>query len=255
MTRQDLLFWSLFAPLAPQALWVRRTAARFPAADGEPAGLAGEGDRTLRMLALGDSIVAGVGARRLENALVGRAAASLARITGARVVWKAEGRSGVTSRQIARRLLPRVVDDADRSPFDAILVSAGVNDVISLHGIERWRNDLDDLLKMLSNRWPGAVIAFSGLPPMNHFPALPQPLRAVFGLRARQFDAVLHERSNAFENVIHIPLEFEANAESFSADGFHPSEESYSEFGRVAAQVIDEALENRTGLDTPARVA
>jgi len=32
------------------------------------------------------------------------------------------------------------------------------------------------------------VIAFSGLPPMNHFPALPQPLRALFGLRARRID-------------------------------------------------------------------
>ncbi len=241
MTGRDLLFWSLFLPLVPQALWTRRTAARFPAADGASTGEIGQGGTTIRLLAIGDSIIAGVGARTLDNALIGRTAASLAESAGVRVTWTAEGKSGVTSRYIATRMLPRVKDGS----VDAILVSGGVNDVISLHGIGRWRKDLDALLQALSRRWPGAVIAFSGLPPMNHFPALPQPLRAVFGVRARQFDRILRERSKAFPNVVYIPLDFEANTESFSADGFHPSEVSYSQFGRVAAKAIEQALANR----------
>jgi len=241
LTGRDLLFWSLFAPLVPQALWVRKTARRFPPADGESAGEAGQGDRTIRLLAIGDSIIAGVGARTLDNALVGQAASSLARIAGARVTWAAEGSSGVTSRHITTRMLPRMIENADDSPFDAILISAGVNDVISLHTVGRWRRDLEELLQSLSNRWPEAVIAFSGLPPMNHFPALPQPLRAVFGLRARQFDAVLRERSTTFANVLHIPLAFEARPGSFSEDGFHPSESSYAAFGALAAKAIFQA--------------
>lgn len=238
MTGRDLLFWSLVAPLIPQALWVRKTAVRFPPADGPATGDIGQGETTIRLLAIGDSIVAGVGARTLRNALVGQAAASLAQAAGSRVNWTASGRSGLTSRDVATRMLPCVADAADDAQFDAILVSVGVNDVISLHGIARWRRDVADLLQALSNRWPGAVIAFSGLPPMNHFPALPQPLRALLGMRARHFDRELRTILNGYRQAVHIPLDFEARPGSFSDDGFHPSEQSYAEFGVMAAVAI-----------------
>lgn len=238
MTGRDLLFWSLFAPLIPQALWVRKTAARFPAAEGESTGEIGHAGTPLRLLAIGDSIVAGVGARTLENALVGQAAASLAQATGSRVNWTASGRSGLTSRDVAMRMLPQVAGAADDGQFDAILVSVGVNDVISLHGIGRWRMDLEELLQALSRRWPGAVIAFSGLPPMNHFPALPRPLRALLGMRARDFDREMRAILGGYPQAVHIPLDFEARPGSFSEDGFHPSEQSYAEFGAMAAMAI-----------------
>ena len=245
MTGRDLLFWALFVPLIPQALWVRRTAARFPPADGEPNGETGRGDNQIRLLAIGDSIIAGVGAKTLEKALVGRTAERLAQTAGARVVWTAKGKNGVTSRYIARRLLPRVADKAENSPFDAILVSAGVNDVISLHSLRRWRRDIDALLTALAGRWPEAVIAMSGLPPMNHFPALPQPLRAVFGMRAPDFDRTLRKILRLYPQAIHIPLDFEARPGSFSNDGFHPSERSYAEFGAMATKAIFKAISDK----------
>ena len=245
MTGRDLLFWALFVPLIPQALWVRRTAARFPPADGEPYGEIGRGHGQILLLAIGDSIIAGVGAKTLDNSLVGRTAERLTQASGARVVWTAKGKNGVTSRDIARRLLPRVADKAENSPFDAILVSAGVNDVISLHSLARWRRDVEALLTALTDRWPKAGIAFSGLPPMNHFPALPQPLRAVFGMRARDFDRTLRDILQRYPQAIHIPLDFEARPGSFSDDGFHPSERTYAEFGAMAADAILKAIPDK----------
>lgn len=231
---RDLGFWTLFALILPQAVWVRKTALRFPAADGPSAGEAGHSPNDLKMLALGDSIIAGVGARTLENALVGQTAQHLSDALDVRVRWHAHGRSGATTRQIATRMLPRL----ENGQVDAILVSAGVNDVISLHDLARWRKDIEALLTALTNRWPHAVIAVSGLPPMNHFPALPQPLRALFGLRARQFDRVLREVLESHPMAVHIPLAFEARDGSFCDDGFHPSEQSYAEFGLLAASAI-----------------
>jgi len=245
LTGRDLLFWALFVPLIPQALWVRRTAARFPPADGEPNGEIDRGDGKIRLLAIGDSIIAGVGANTLDRALVGRTAQSLAQATGARVSWTAKGESGVTSRYIARRMLPRVADKTENLSFDAILVSAGVNDVISLHSLGRWRRDIEALLTALTGRWPETVIAFSGLPPMHHFPALPQPLRAVFGMRARDFDQALREILQRYPQAIHIPLDFEARPGSFSNDGFHPSERSYAEFGAMATKAILKAIADK----------
>jgi lysophospholipase L1-like esterase len=231
---RDLLFWSLFAPLIPQALRVRKTALRFRPAAGQSTGEVGQAGTTIRLLAIGDSIIAGVGARTLQHALVGQTAEYLAQAARARVAWTACGRIGATSRQIEQDLLPQVEDDS----FDAILVSTGVNDVISLHGLERWRNDVEALLDALSVRWPEAVISFSGLPPMQHFPALPQPLRAVFGLRARQFDQELRRLLEHYPQASHVPLDFEALPGSFSGDGFHPSERSYAEFGAMAGKSI-----------------
>ena len=234
VTVRDLGFWTLFALLLPQAVWVRKTALRFPAADGPSEGENGHGPNELRMLALGDSIIAGVGARELADALVGQTAKHLSDALDVRVRWESLGRSGATTRHIATRMLPRL----DNGQVDAVLVSAGVNDVISLHGLKRWRSDIEALLDALTDRWPDAVIAVSGLPPMNHFPALPQPLRALFGLRARQFDRVLCGVLKDRPLAVHIPLSFEARDGSFCDDGFHPSEQSYREFGQMAAKCI-----------------
>lgn len=251
MTFKDLGFWSLFAFLLPQAIWVRKTARRFPPADGAPHGETGSGPNQMRLLAVGDSIIAGVGARTFESALVGQAAKHLSDAFDARVHWKAHGRSGATTRQIATRMLSPL----ENEPADAIVVSAGVNDVISLYRLSRWRMDIETLLRSLADRWPNAVVALSGLPPMNHFPALPQPLRAVFGMRARQFDRVLRETLKDYPQAVHIPLAFEARASSFCDDGFHPSQQSYVEFGRLSAAAIVRRLRPAATRDVEHRTA
>ena len=179
-------------------------------------------------------IVAGVGAGTLERALPGRTAAALAEALDARVEWLAIGRSGAAGRYIAQHMLTEI----EKARFDVIVVSAGVNDLISLHSLARWRKDLAALLHALSGRWPDAAIAFSGLPPMQCFPALPEPLRSLIGMRARQFDLVLRETIAACPQAIHLPLGFVADRQSFSGDGFHPSEASYATFGRIAADAL-----------------
>ena len=38
------------------------------------------------------------------------------------------------------------------------------------------------------------------------------------------------------QNSLHIPLDFEPDPDKFAADGYHPSEDSYAEFGRHVAE-------------------
>ena len=59
---RNLLFWGLFPLLIPQALWVRKTAPRTAPAAGPRSGTVGDG-RPIRLVGVGDSIIAGVGAR------------------------------------------------------------------------------------------------------------------------------------------------------------------------------------------------
>ena len=227
---KSLLFWIAFPFLIPQALYVRRTAPRFAPADGPREGCVGDGDE-VHLLAIGDSIIAGVGATELSRALVGQTARALADSRRCRVAWRALGVSGYDSAKVLEHLVPDLPDVS----FDYIVVSVGVNDVTGLTTTRQWRRNLNQLLTMLHARYPTARIALAGLPPMHGFPLLPQPLRAVLGLRARTLDDIAREVVVADRNALHVPLDFDPDPAKFSPDGYHPSEESYVEFGQHMA--------------------
>ncbi len=232
---RNLVFWLMFPFVSPQALWVRRTAPRFRGAAGPREGVVGSG-APRRLLAIGDSIIAGVGATRLSDALVGQTALALSRALGCRITWSARGRSGARSRTMIEEFLP---DLADRHA-DFVIISIGVNDVTSLTNESTWRKNLADILRILSESYPDAVIAVAGIPPLGGFPLLPQPLRAAFGMRGRSFDQAARRVIAEFPNVIHVPVEFETTPDKFSADGFHPSESSYAVFGEAMAHKLAE---------------
>jgi hypothetical protein len=165
--------------LLPQALYVRKTAPRFAPAGGPATGSAGSGNQ-IHLLAIGDSIIAGVGATELSKALVGRTAAAIAASLNCCVSWRAHGVSGYNSTKILNRLVPELPDVA----ADYIIVSVGVNDITGLTTLRKWRQNLSLLLDKLQAHSPNAVVAVAGMPPMHRFPLLPQPLWATFGMRS-----------------------------------------------------------------------
>lgn len=230
---RNLLFWVAFPLLVPQALYVRRTAPRFAPAAGPAEGSAGEGEE-VRLLAIGDSIIAGVGASDLSKALVGQTAATLARAKNCRVSWQALGVSGYDSAKVLERLVPELPGVT----LDYVIVSVGVNDITGLVSIGRWRRNLSLILRELRAHSPGARVAVAGMPPLHGFPLLPQPLRATFGMRGGVFDEVARQIAAEYPGTSHVPLDFEPDPGQFAPDGYHPSEESYAEFGRQMAEAL-----------------
>ncbi len=230
---RSILFWGLLPLLLPQAIYVRKTAPRFSAASGPQEGVVGSG-QNVDLIAIGDSIIAGVGATTLEKALVGQTAEKLSHLCNCSITWKALGRIGAVSKQVFEQLVPRL---PEKRP-NVLVVSAGVNDITSLSSVTTWRQHLSTLLQALGSYAPEAIIAVAGIPPLRGFPILPQPMRALFGIRGKTFDRVLQEEIARHKNAIHVPLDFEPEPQMFSADGFHPSEESYREFGEMMATKI-----------------
>lgn len=228
-----MLFWLALPFLLPQALYVRKFAPRSPPAGGPAEGIAGDGE-TVRLLAIGDSVIAGVGATDLSRALVGQTASALARSLSRRVVWQAIGVSGYDSRKVLQQLVPQLPDTA----ADYIIVSVGVNDVTGLTTLRHWRRNLSLLLHQLQTHSPMAVIAVAGIPPMNESPLLPQPLRAALGMRGRLFDAVIRTVTDTRQNLLHVPVVVKSGPTQFAADGYHPSEASYVAFGRSMADAL-----------------
>ncbi len=231
LVMKNLLFWTAFPFLVPQALYVRRTAPRFAPADGPTEGSVGDGEQA-RLLAIGDSIIAGVGASALSKALVGQTAAALATAGKYRVSWQALGVSGYDSARVLDHLVPELPDVT----CDYVIVSVGVNDITGLTSKQNWRRNLSLLLEKLRAHSPDSRIAVAGMPPLHGFPLLPQPLRAAFGMRGSVFDDVARKVVAEYENALHVPVDFEPQPDKFAPDGYHPSEQGYSEFGRHMAE-------------------
>lgn len=228
-----VLFWTMLPFMAPQAMWVRKNAPRFSDAAGPSSGCIGQGpDRQL--VAVGDSIIAGVGAPSLEEALVGQTARALATELDAQLLWQAYGRTGERSAGLVARRLSTLPDvDAD-----FVIVSMGVNDVTGLTTTTEFSENMHAVLRGIRLRYPRAGIAVAGLPPLGVFPLLPQPLRAFLGMRARTLSSVLHAVVELHAGVTFVPITIELSPDRFSEDGFHPSPAGYREFGAAMASAL-----------------
>ena len=64
---RTVLFWGLFPFVLPQAILLRKNAPGFFEAGGPKEGYVGAG-RNFNLIAIGESIIAGVGARNPSNA-------------------------------------------------------------------------------------------------------------------------------------------------------------------------------------------
>lgn len=226
----------VLAPIAwLQGRRVRREVPEVAPARGPDTGLFPGAGPALRLLVIGESPVAGYGAPTHEQAISGQLAATLGRRTGRAVTWRALGADGVTAERVRRELLPRLGPD----PVDIAVIALGVNDTVSLTRPARWAKELGNLIAELRSHVRPALVVVSGVPPMDRFPALPQPLAAMLGLRARLLDALAREVA-LDRNASFAPAPVEGDRSYFCADGFHPSPVGYESWARhLAAAVPD----------------
>lgn len=229
-------FWLLLPLAAVQGLRLRRTATRLPEARGARTGVSGSGKK-LHLLALGDSIIAGVGTGRMEYSLPVQFANSLAEISDCSVHWQAEGANGADIADL-RQCIGQLQHG---QPADVILISIGVNDVTGLSTTRYWRSQLDQLVLELRAKWPQAGVIFAGLPPMGQFPLPPQPLRFALGQRATMLDAIAAGIISRQAGMLHVPTEINPLEQEFCEDGFHPSAESCAFWASVLAQRFEAA--------------
>ena len=213
-----------------QGLYVRRVTPRLPEASGARQGLTGNGVR-LRLLIVGDSAVAGVGAATQDQALSGQLVARLA--ADFQVSWQLWAQTGLDSQGLLELL-----EGKDAQPFDVAVLGIGVNDVTSRLGADQWLAQQQRLLGLLRDKYSVQQLVISPLPPMHLFPALPQPLRWYLGNRARRFNQQLAILAAAQPSCSLLTLSLAPEAGMMAADGFHPGPVIYSLWAEHAAQAI-----------------
>ncbi|MBI5109199.1 MAG: SGNH/GDSL hydrolase family protein [Rhodocyclales bacterium] len=234
--RHGLATLALGPVLLAQGKRVRRTVPTLPEPAGEREGVLGSGPR-LRLLILGDSAAAGVGADTQDAALSGQLAVLLAPTF--RLHWKLLAFTGATTREILRRL-PR----EPAAGFDVVITSLGVNDVTGRRSLDTWRRQQLELVELVQERFGARQIILSGLPPMHRFPALPQPLRWYIGNRARDFNRVLADVAASRPGCEFLALGHEMmDISAMACDGFHPGPPIYTLWAREAAKRIQHQKE------------
>ncbi len=241
---------------------IKRNTVRLPEPDGERCGFvslhpATDGPAsdksTLKLMIVGDSAAAGVGSQTQQEALVGKLIPILTQQLSAyssfnMLDWSLQATTGHTSFDILRRLY---VLPAPNRPVDVMLLSVGVNDTTSNVAIDKWKQQIEDIIAIAQRKFGVRELIFLSLPPMADMPAIPAPLNNFVGAKALLLDQILQQVCATHAGVNYMATDFarmikeHSNgspidiAVMFASDGFHPSSLMY---GYWAQQVSERML-------------
>ena len=183
---------------------------------------------------LGDSAAAGVGVETQQEALLG---AIIAELQNEYVLqWKLHAKTGDTTKQVLQ-----AIHDLEPQSYDVVVTSIGVNDVTKLISAKTWIKQQKQLFSQIQNHFQPKLIIVSGVPPMQHFPALPNPLAWLFGQYAEQMNQTLKQwlaPQPQFRFIEYDIKNFQAMNLPMASDGFHPSKEIYAIWGQQVAALV-----------------
>ncbi|MDT0200079.1 MULTISPECIES: SGNH/GDSL hydrolase family protein [unclassified Acinetobacter] len=224
---------ALIPALVIQGNRVKKNTLRLPEPEGAREGQTGTGNK-LSLLILGDSAAAGVGVEHQDDALLGAILHELK--DDFEIDWKLQAKTGDTSSKVIHAL-----DQIEVQHYDVIVTSVGVNDVTKLMPAEVWIQKQEQLYSKIQQKFSPKLIIAAGVPPMNMFPALPNPSAWLFGKYAKHMNLKLEKFVNQQVNMQWIEYDIEkyrAMNLQMAADGFHPSKEVYTLWGQEVAGKI-----------------
>lgn len=202
----------------------------------------------LRLVMLGDSTVAGVGAPDAAGALPVLVAERVALALERPVHVTGYGRSGARTRDVGVHQVPLLTPAAD-----VVVIVIGSNDVT--HVTPFWvMEERTEAMLRAAHEQADAPVVLGGIPQFATTPALAQPLRALVGayanpLRAAQTRAAADTAGASFVDIAaQASPRFLGKPESMSRDGFHPSPIGYGFWAdALAPAVVDAVREQARG--------
>ena len=218
--------------LAAEVAWVATrdylTAESAPPVNAEilPSG-SGDLGSPLRLVVLGDSTGAGVGASRTEFTVGSRLATAVAQAAERAVSLRTVAVSGARAGDLTAQL-----DGAVELEPEVAIILVGANDATHLTALGPVRRDLGEAVRRL--REAGARVVVGTCPDLGGATAFPQPLRALAAWRGRAVGAaerfaVRSAGGVAVDLAAETGPAFRARPEvMLSADRFHPSDAGYA---------------------------
>jgi lysophospholipase L1-like esterase len=162
--------------------------------------------------------------------------AKIAKSAAATVAWRLVAQSGLTTAQTLHLLqrTPRLQE----VHADLAVVVTGVNDVVDQVPSHHAVSARESLANWLRNAAGVQHVVFAPLPPVHHFPGLPQPLRWVAGADARRHNRALVRWAATRGDVSCVQMDMPLKPGALASDGVHPGETVYRYSARVIAEHI-----------------
>ncbi|WP_297424952.1 SGNH/GDSL hydrolase family protein [uncultured Acinetobacter sp.] len=223
--------------LAMQAKYVKKNTPRLSEPSGARQGQCGQGT-SLSILIVGDSAAAGVGVEQQSQALLGQLLQRLQH--DYQVNYHLEAKSGRTTAQLIQAIQKLPIQH-----FDVVVTSIGVNDVTCLISPQAWLAQQQRLYCIIQHKFNPKLIVVASVPPMQLFPALPQPMAWLLGQYAKEMNQSLQRYMASQPNMLGLAYdlaEYQAMNLQMASDGFHPSAEIYAFWADKMAKKIKRRL-------------
>ncbi len=197
-----------------QGYAVKKNTPRLAEPKGERIGQKGVG-KSLALLILGDSAAAGVGVNVQDDALLGSILKELS--SEFSIQFYLHATTGFTTDQVIQ----------------------------SIQTLETQHSKQKQLYDILKHKFSPQLTIASGVPPMDQFPALPNPLAWLFGQYAKAMNLELGQfvaQQKQMEWIEYDLKKFLTLNLAMAKDGFHPSKEIYQYWGKQVAEKIRQSF-------------
>ena len=215
-----------------QGKYVRKSIPCLSEAEGPRQGRSGQGKQPLRVLLLGDSAAAGVGAKCQSQALSGQLISALEKHF--KVEWQLIAKTGFTTKQVLQSAMLH-----PKQMYDVVVISAGVNDVTKPTSAAKWLKHQQTLTNTLRSHFSCQHIILNEIPPMEVFPSLPHPLRWYLGSKAKAFNRKLAKWVDTQPDCELVNIGGPLDVVHMAVDGFHPGPQIYQQWGQAVAKLIE----------------
>ena len=236
-------------PLLPilyfQGQKIRKNVPNLPEAKNPKGYIKTASEKTLKLLVIGESTIAGVGVDFHENGFTGALAKEISQKTNQSILWKVYAKSGYTAKMVRKKIILTIED----STADIIVIGLGGNDAFKLNSPDVWMFQINFLIKTLKRKFPKTPIYFTNMPPIKEFPAFTNAIKFVIGnlveILGKRLDRRVINKENVHYNNEVIILKnwqkrhnLKGDVDVFFSDGVHPSKLTYQTWGKEMAQFI-----------------
>jgi lysophospholipase L1-like esterase len=181
----------------------------------------GKGE-TLRLLVMGDSSAAGVGANHTSGCLGPLIAANLNATTGQPVEWRMAGSNSAIASDLCDYVLPHLPQEN----WTHILFIVGTNDAKNFVTARCFTKGFGGLIYALKAKFPDAHIVWSPIINMEKMPTLTPFLARMLNIRARLLNAIGADLCCERYAIAADPLPISI-PDGFAIDGFHANAKAY----------------------------
>ncbi len=185
-----------------------------------------------KIIILGESTVAGVGASSIEHTLSG----NLSTLLGKDFEVENLGKNGLTLKNSI--FFFKKHKKEPNSKTTGFFLFFGANDCFRLTDPKEFHKELRTLISFLSKEYSPAWIYLADIPPVHIFPAFSSLLRYFMKIQRSHLQAEMLWCSKESRIIIFDPISIPIDQNFFSIDQIHPSDIGYRKMAEFAIKKI-----------------